>query len=229
MKYLEYAPPSYLAPFIKCYWSLSNTSEVQRENQRQFLSEGGMEIVFNLGGPFTVINGHSVFESHGGAFAIGPMTKAQCGYTAGKFHLFGICFQPGGVTSFLSYPIQELVDHCVDAEDLWGGMVKGLDDCLRGKPYVAQAKLDILNRFFASKIDWQSQEYRLLTLAMQIIRQSHGRLPIEMLAHRLTIGRRRLERIFQKMVGISPKKMSRIFRIKNAINSIIDPSFDGWN
>ena len=228
MKYLKYAPPSHLAPYIKCYWSLSNSSEVEGANQKQFLTEGGVEMVFNLGGRFTVINGHSVFENHNRVFAIGPMTKAQCGYADGKCHLFGVCFMPGGVTAFLSSPMRELADCCIDAEALWGSMVKRLDASLHDKPDYIQAKLDILNRFFESQIVWQSPEYKLLSISMQMIRRSSGKIPIAMLARRLTIGQRRLERIFQKMVGISPKKMSRIFRIKNAMSCITEPSFDGW-
>lgn len=228
MKYLEYAPSSHLAPFIKCYWSLSNSSGVRREDPKQFLTEGGMELVFNLGDPFTVISGHSVFENHGGAFAIGPMTKSQYGYAGGNCHLFGVCFLPGAATSSLSLPMRELSDRCIDAKDLWGSKVKRLADYFCDRPDDAQSKLDILNRFFESQIDWASPEYQLLSSSMQLIRQSNGRLPIELLAHQLTIRRRRLERIFQKMVGIPPKKMSRLFRIKNAISRILDPSFDGW-
>lgn len=228
MKYLEYPPPPSLATFIKCYWSLSDSSLTRCEIKDQFLTEGGMELVFNLGDSFSVINDQSVFNNHGGAFAIGPMTRAQWGHTEGKCHLFGVCFLPGGYLPCASFPAQALADRCKDAEDLWGAEIKGIAGRLRDKPDDAQAKIDILNRFFQRQIGLPSPDYRILFSSIRMIRQSGGRLPIEILALELKIKRRRLERIFNRMVGISPKKISNLIRIKNAISCMTDPSFDGW-
>jgi AraC-like DNA-binding protein len=228
MKYMEYSPDPGLTPFIKCYWSLSDFSVVPNGHENQFLTEGGMEFVFNLGDPFNVTNGHTVFKNYEGAFVIGSMTKAQWGSTNGKCDLFGVCFLPGGATPFFTLPPLELTDCCVDVENLGDTRLKTLDEYFRNESVSVQARIDILNKFFCQRLDRPSLEYRLLIQSMQMIRQSNGLIPIEMLAQRLGINRRRLERLFSKMVGLSPKKMSRLFRIKNAIGRMASSSFDGW-
>ena len=228
MEYMEYPPHPGLTPFIKCYWSLSDFSVIPSGYENQFLTEGGMELVFNLGDPFSVINGNSVFKNHEGAFAIGSMTKAQRGSTSGKCHLFGVCFLPGGAMPFLSLPPLELTDCCTDVENFEDARLKTLDEYLRNESVSVQARIEILNRFFCQRLDRPSVEYRLLTRSIQMIRQSNGLISIELLAQRLGINRRRLERLFLKMVGIPPKKISRLFRIKNAIGCMASPSFNGW-
>jgi AraC-like DNA-binding protein len=228
MKYLEYLPPPELAPFIKCYWSLSDFSIVPHGHENQFLTEGGIELVFNLGDPFFVSNIHSTSKKHTDAFAIGAMTKAQWGYTGGKCHLFGVCFLPGGALPFLPVFPLECTDRCIDVGDFEDSELRMLTECLQNELRGVQSRIDIFNRYFCRKLDRPSLEYKLLRRAIQMIRQSHGQIPIEMLAQRLCINRRRLERLFLKMVGISPKRMSRIFRIKNAIGHMMSCSFDGW-
>lgn len=226
MKFRGYLPEPSLKPFIKCFWSLSDSSIVKGGHRNPFLTEGGLELVFNFGDPFTVFNDHSVFKNREGVFAIGAMTRAQWGHTKGKCHLFGVCFQPGGAMSFGAFQPRELADGCINGEDLWGPVVRRLADCLRYKADGVQAKIDILTRFFERQFNFIPAEYRILSQAMRIIRQSNGQIPIEMLALRLKVKRRRLERIFMKMVGISPKKMSNLFRIKNVISAIADPAFE---
>jgi hypothetical protein len=204
MKYMEYPPSSALPPFIKCYWSLSDFSVSPVGHQNQFLTDGGMELVFDIGDTFTVVNSQSVFNRHNGSFVIGPMTKAQLGRTSGECHLFGVCFLPGGADPFLCAPARELTDRCLDAEDVWGPKVKILADRVLGEPQDLGERIDMLNRFFGWRIDRPSPEYRLLYRSLQIIRQSKGQTPIELLARKMGINRRRLERLFIKMVGISP-------------------------
>jgi hypothetical protein len=48
MKYLKYPARPGLAPFIKCYWSLSDFSLAPGGHQNQFLTEGGMELLFRM-------------------------------------------------------------------------------------------------------------------------------------------------------------------------------------
>lgn len=228
MKYLEYAPAPGLARFIKCYWSLSDFSVVPDGHRNQFLTEGGIELVFNFGDPFTVINGDSVFENQDIAFAIGPMTKAQCGCTAGKCDLFGVCFLPGGAIPFLPVSPGELADTCIDVRDFWANRLNRIAEGLRDKTGNDCGRINLLNQFFGRMLDCPSTDYNTIAWSMRIIRQSNGQIPIEKLAERMGMNRRRLERLFFRMTGISPKQMSRLLRIKSAIAAIMEPSFDGW-
>lgn len=228
MRYLTHPPPAALMSFIKCYWSLTDFSSVPGGHKNLFLTDGGIELVFNLGDPFTVVNHDSQLQNKDGAFGIGTMTKAQLGYTTGICDLFGVCFLPGGAIPFLSSPPVELRDRCFDVEEFWNTKINGLAARLRNTSDGGlQARVDLLNQFFSRWLDRPSSEYQLLFNAMRMIRQSNGRGSIEMLAQRLGISRRRLERLFLKMTGISPKKMSRLLRINHAINHMANLSVNG--
>lgn len=63
--------------------------------------------------------------------------------------------------------------------------------------------------------------------AVNVIRRQRGRVNIDLLAERLGITRRHLERRFDLLVGISPKRLARTSRFQHALRILTGSMMSG--
>ncbi|MBI5594404.1 MAG: AraC family transcriptional regulator [Deltaproteobacteria bacterium] len=228
MNYREYPPAEPLSPFIRCYWTLEVTP-TQPFLERMFLTGGGHELIVNLGGTFTVIDGQlpdSVFPG-GSCFFIGSMSRAKWGRTFDRCHLFGVCFKPGGAALFQPTPANELTDRCIDIADIRGSRSRIFADRIIDTDVKTDSRIEFLNRYFLKSLGGLSSRYPYLERAVFQIRETGGRIGVECLARKIGVSRRNLERLFIHHAGLTPKKFCRLYRFRTILGRLAD-SKSNW-
>ena len=83
MDYKTYPPSPELDALIKCYWTLEIPKEVPKGRQ-QVLSDGCMEIIFNLGDDVKRILPDATYLVQPRSFVLGQITKPMWVETIGK-------------------------------------------------------------------------------------------------------------------------------------------------
>lgn len=132
-------------------------------------------------------------------------------------------FCPGAASRFLGVAAHELVDRSVDLSLIWGTggselaarIAEARDSGARGR-LVEEALLARLEAVRAT----DSTRRQLVDAAIARICSTRGQLPIRDLAAELSVGERRLERLFRDEVGLAPKHFSRIVRLGEALAAL---------
>lgn len=207
-RYLEGAPGPALARWVECYWSIRATGAPPVGNR--VLPDGCADIIVDLTG-------------EPGAFVVGAMRTAAVVPLAGTVELFGIRFRPGAALPFLDAPLSELTDSRVPLDALWGSGAAGtLADAIASTGpdgRVALVERALLRRLGGRPLEERGDE-RLAADAVRLMSGGRGGITVRRIALALGVGERRLERAFDRSVGVAPKFLSRVLRFRDAVRSI---------
>lgn len=196
MEYREFVPRTPLRDHVRCVWTLrSPGGELER-----VLPDGTCEIVLNRADPFR----------HEGriqprAMVVGQMLRFMEIEPTGAVDLVGIRFRPGGLFPFLRAPMAELTGGWADLGDIDRGLWRDLEGA-RGPE---QALLDRLRPANGA-----------VTAAVAAIERGEQR--IDRIARDLAVHPRRLERVFEREVGVAPKLLARIVRFRGVLRGTGD-------
>jgi len=124
--------------------------------------------------------------------------------------LMGVRFHPGMSPPFLRAPANELADKTVPLEDLWGRPARGLREELANSSTIPDA-IAAFERYL------QPPEMNAREIAMWAwLRQRGGEARLDELARLSGLGIRQLRRVCLTQTGLTPKRMSRVLRLRRA-------------
>ena len=158
-----------------------------------------------------------------GPVVVGTMSTAAIHQLTGRVDMLGVRFHPGCGLPFVGIPLSELTDRRVPLGELWGPDTSGLVE-----PAVAPLERALIERLHQWLRNDSSNE-PLVARAIALLRHSRGGARIRDVAAALGVGERRLERAFDRSVGISPKVFARVMRLRRAVNRITrTPKATSW-
>jgi AraC-like DNA-binding protein len=218
MAYHLFTPAPPLRPFIESYWALVTYADAMPFQQR-IPVDGRADIVFNFGSHYLRNDAQGIPQtlavSHIDAQRTYPLSIAQQGH----IHLLGVRFHPGGLAAFMREPQHYLTEHTLNLYDMLGRSAVVLEAQL----YDAQASFctqaALLDAFFLARLclpsGWQAVQYMLGQL-----RGSGGLRSIQSLSHEVGYSIRTVDRLFSRLIGLTPKFCARIARYELASNLV---------
>lgn len=220
MKYKKIKPHKELDPYIHFYWELKG-KEVESQWERVF-PDGCAGIIFNLGDSCLTDNGSTKLE-FGKTYVVGAMNSFKDSFIDNGTHLIGVCLKPATFANFYSYTSQtELTNNTVEFEK---ANSFSFDKVLEN-PF------NYFDHFYSGRLKTKSNR---LQPVINDIHAANGQISIYELSKRNCTTVRQLERIFKKLVGLSPKEYSNIIRFQKALSfikqtnqnrSLLDIAFD---
>ena len=119
---------------------------------------------------------------------------------------------------FFGLPISELSHEFVPLDTILGTLTAELEDSLSASGRDEVVK--ILENFLLLRLDSFEQDLRpVASLARRII-ACQGQLSVSDLVRDQSLSQRQIERRFNEVVGIPPKRLARIIRFQCALDSI---------
>jgi AraC-like DNA-binding protein len=198
----EAAAPGLLARYVdRIRWGADDFPEAIVE---RVLPDGAVHLVFELGG-------------HGGASAVGAGTAPQTIQLAGHHEQLSVQLRPGGVEALLGVPASALCGREVPLSELWGDDAEGVRERIARAPFrqrgavLARALTDRLCRS-ETTLD------RRASAAVRLVLARHGNLRVRELAATLGVSERRLEQVFRREIGMTPKMLCRVTRFRHAVD-----------
>jgi AraC-like DNA-binding protein len=185
--YRELPPSAALAPFVRCFWTLEGELPPVEE---RIVPDGCFELVIHRGEPFRQ-NG----ELQKPALLIGEVRRATVVTPSRHCDVLGVRFRPGGAAAFFRFPMSEVRDAILPAEE-----VLRLD----GRDLVQL----LLERRTPPR------QWRAVAAAVEIIERRKGNVRIGALAKHIGVSERTLQRSFEESVGILPKTFARLTRFQ---------------
>jgi len=206
-RYTELPPSAALSSWIECYWSIQAADTPTIPNR--VLPDGCSDLIVGISNDPTPM-------------VVGTMRTAAVIPTAGRVDLFGIRFHPGAALAFLGAPIGELTDRRIPLEQLWGrgadAMAAALEPA-RHADRAARAERLLQRRLAAWARNRQGDE-AMVTRAVNLLRRARGGVGVGQVAAALGVGQRRLQRAFDRSVGLGPKALGRVLRFRRALRDL---------
>lgn len=207
----EYRPSPGLAGLVDRFWT--NARLPRSSAFHRVLPDGCMDILFD-------------FRAAGDSRAtiVGTMTRPLLVASEGAVDLLGIRFRPGGLPALFDLDAAQATDARLPLSGLIGSRAILLWEQLAGLDPAARP--DALEKLLAG--EGEARVDPLVDFCVGRIEASGGRLRMAGLEAETGFGLRRIERRFERRLGISPKAHARIVRFQTAIASLGAPDMSGW-
>jgi AraC-like DNA-binding protein len=139
--------------------------------------------------------------------------------------MFGVRFQPGGALPFLDTPLNELTDRLVPLDALWGRLAGTLYEALAGA--APDERVTLVEKILVERLRTTRADAVLAVRAAALFQRARGGVGVREVAASLGVGERRLERVFDRCVGLTPKGLARVARFAQAVRRI-EQGTDSW-
>ena len=225
MHYAEFAPIPALAPFLEKVWTLEGHADSLGGEPQVVLPDGRAELVLHLGDAFERIDEDSDAVVRQPLLLFAGQLKSQLVLRpTGAIGVVGLRFHPYGAAPLFDIPQHELAGRTPDVMSLSTPAARLLEP-VRERARSLSHGAELAQLALATLLDPSSIDARVRDAVTQI-EVHHGLISIDALAADLGLTRRHLERRFQQIVGISPKRLARIARFQRSLRILdaADPS-----
>jgi AraC-like DNA-binding protein len=201
---------------VERFWSIEYDGGLDAPPE-PVLPDGCPEIVFNLADRFQRIPTYGDVETQASAIVSGQIRSRLMIRPTGRVSLFGVRFRPYAASGFLGVAMSALTDHVGPLSDVIGGSSGGLESRI-AEAATFEERVFLVESALLSRPP--NGDTAIVAGLTQMISDSCGRMSVKELVDRSGIGERRIERMFDKYVGVSPKVFSRIVRFRGVVRSI---------
>jgi AraC-like DNA-binding protein len=215
-RYEERSAPPELAGLVRCVWYLTGPALARgRHGIQPIVPDGCPEIVLNVADPFVQIDAEGMARQPR-SMLVGQLTRSAFVGPEGVTRIAGIRFLPWGASRFLGMPMAEVRDAFLPLDSVIAGGMEELADRLAASPPEGWAETIFESLRNALK-DRLGSRRPLSKFAVEEISSRAGRVSVRMLARRLHVSERHLERVMRRDVGLPPIILARILRLQAAL------------
>ena len=204
-------PPSdpRLAPLVTCVWYSARALDHPHE---RVLPSGAMQLVVDL---------RSDANRGAAAFVVGPQRQSSLIATAAMRRSAGIAFRVGAGMPVIGGPCAALRDATTDLADFWGADAERLRDALDGCRHPA-AVLGALEAFLVGYLGARPSGLAAPDAATRHgLRVLAGGHSVADTIARTGLSRAGFARLFDREVGLSPKRWAGIARFQRAAKRLM--------
>lgn len=213
-EYREYAPSAALRAYVECFWSAAPGAGTASP-VRRVLPDGCVDIIVERNG------------SRGGVSMVGTMTRALVVESNSWTHYVGVRFRPGVARALFGIPAVELTDLRVPLAELWRD-ADTITERVLCAPSPAR-RVCAMESVLLERVRRMPPLAADVLAATQMILRAAGNLSVTALAPALGVTRQHLARSFARDVGISPKMLARVARVRAAVARIHDSVEPNWS
>lgn len=220
MHYEAFQPDSSLRPYVRSLYFFRGDAGVPGTSHTFcFPSDGGPELILNLGDPFAAGCCEARLRTFSNASIIGPLSCRLMTQTSGLTAFLAVRFRPGGLAPFFDVPPGELTDLSAGIDTFWGPFGRHTQQQVQDARTPAAAAA-IVQEALCIKRSHAFIPDRPMSRAIDTIFASCGRVRVGLLARTIELSRRQFERRFKQWVGLSPKRLCRIVRFATVFSMI---------
>lgn len=210
---MQILPSPHLRPFIKHYLFISSAETLTKV--LRIFSDGNTGVVFCLQ---TALYSED-YDELPRSFVYGQISDHKTLRTNGAISLAIAVFHPFGMSSLLGIQATLLKNILVDSQEIFGSDVNHLQERLQ----VLQSRenmVQVLNHFFSSRKPFNPKLYPIVSTATQWMLTQKGLFTAKELLDYTGWQQRSLERAFNDIVGLSPKKLGGIIRLHHFLGEV---------
>lgn len=215
MNYREIVPVPALQPYIKFVWLLDGLDANHNAVPERIFPDGCIELIFNLKKPLARIDGTTLIQQPT-SFVFGQITKAMHILATNTYSVIAVRFTSFGLSAFTQIPSHEFKGIEVGLENLWGAEGKELED--RVNTLATDDAIDAIQHFFLARLKKQTHSLSSISSIVGLMEAQGGNQTVKHWADYANLSERQFNRIFNNVIGISPKEYLKITRFNKVLN-----------
>ena len=141
------------------------------------------------------------------------------------YRALGIRFTDTGLYPLLQIPVSELTDQVVKLDDIWANRFSSLRDRLMKIPGI-ESKFLLVEKYLFQLLQTAEVPHPATTFTANLLKNASMNYTVEDAANRLNISHKHLIRLFNRHVGLPPKRFQRIFRFQQVLKLMSHPDVD---
>jgi methylphosphotriester-DNA--protein-cysteine methyltransferase len=219
MYYKELAPLKALAPYVKCIWVLEDEKPAGIRPLEKVLPDACPELIIHYGDRFRIKTQAGNIKTQPRSFVFGPLTRhIEIGPT-GASGIISVRFYPGGLSAFSAVPVKSIINSYVSLTSFFGPAAAAIEEEVCAAKTLKKRKA-LIETFLLSVLNLQELNPLLPSALLENIISKQEPVSIDELSEKLNIGRRHLERRFNRETGMTPKMLLKIVRFQNVFKII---------
>ena len=221
MNYIRHIPSPPLDAYIEYFYYIDGSMPYRRE---KVLPTGWLDLEVNLGSAIQIYDasGTKSVATCVESWWVGVWSTYGTVVWPPNIQLVGIHFKPGGAYPFLNFPLAELHNQIIPLDTIWGAFAAELYERLGAAPSIP-ARLALFERLLLTRLCETPYGLNAMRQGVAEIALHNGTLSIKALTEYIGISQNHVLTQFKRMIGISPKALARIYRLKHILRSI-DPT-----
>ena len=226
-RYEEHDPDPALAAHVHCIWRFEGDEDGA---EQAVPPDGRCELIANGGRPYDERVGGGAWHGQPPLLFAGQLTRPLVLRSRGKVGVLGVRFKPAGAWAFVGAPLASCTDLRLDLAALHGdAAATSLGMQLRGATD-ERARIAVLSRYVTTQIAARGgRRDRAIEACVDRILASQGRVPLAELGPLAGLGERQLQRRFAEVVGISPRMLGVIVRLRRVFEALRDAPWSSWS
>ncbi|MEV4253717.1 helix-turn-helix domain-containing protein [Spirillospora sp. NPDC049652] len=219
MHYVARVPAPPLDLFVDDIYSLSGVPRHRRMNVPPMPSA---HLFVNLGGPVRLWDSDPSTPAAvlTDGWFMGVWTRRFAFEYPTPVRLLGVHFKPWGLSPFVDFPAAELRDRWVPVDAVWRRAVDRIRNRVGEVASPAEALRLLEDELRSRLVEAPAHGLDLARRTGRRLETSHGAIPVGALAAAAGVSGNHLAAQFKAHVGVTPKRMARIYRFARLILSV---------
>ncbi len=219
--YIHHTPSPPLNTYIDGLFYLNGPMPLPR---MKMLPMPALQLLFNFGGPVRVYepNRGTASVTCTESWWVGMWTQSHITSWPLDAQFLGVRFKPGSAYPFLQLPLSELHNQFVPLDAIWGSFAAEIREQLADAKSLP-ARFALLERLLLARLGDVPYGLNVVQYGVAEIARQHGALSIGVLSDAIGISQNHLLTQFKRLVGVPPKALARLYRLKHTLGSI-DPT-----
>lgn len=213
-RYYPSAAP--LKRLIKYFWVLDSRHEITLDHN--ILPMANIDMIFNFKAQMTFESGGETFNTPGNIYFSGLTDSPKRMNQQGEVLTIGVAFFPAGFFPFFKIPVTEFKNGTFGLDALLNNMTIELEDRLRATKRVSE-KVAMMEHFFLGLLDPSGLIPKDTATLLNHFHASQS--GVRDFCRVYGVHPRKLERLFGKYVGTTPKRFIRLNRFQGILNRLV--------
>jgi AraC-like DNA-binding protein len=199
--YARYWPSDDLSHFVEHLWTVE--WGLDQPTVREVLTHPSVQLVVE----------------RGDSRVAGVCTTRYVRRFEGSGRVLGVKFRPGGFRTFYQRPVSGLTDRALAITEVFGRAAAGLEQRALAHPAHAEA-FAVIEKFLRGRRPQADENVELVGRITERAATDRSIVRVDQLAREFDVGLRKLQRLFDDYVGVSPKWVIQRYRLHEAAERI---------
>jgi AraC-like DNA-binding protein len=226
-RYEEQPPDPSLAAHVHCTWFFEGD---ENGAEQAVPPDGRCELIAHGTQAYDERGADGAWRTQAPLVFAGQLTRPLVLRSRGAVAVVGVRFKPAGAWAFVGAPLASCTDLRLDLAALHGAAaVAALQAQLRGAAD-APARIAVLSRYVATQIALRDgRRDHAVEACVERLLASEGRVSRAELGALAALGERQLQRRFAEVVGISPRMLAVVVRLRRVFEALRDAPWSTWS
>jgi AraC-like DNA-binding protein len=226
-RYQEFAPDPALAAHVHCTWSFA----AREDGAEQAVPpDGRAELIVHRRRPYDERDRDGTWHAQPALLFAGQLTRPLVLRACDEVEVVAVRFTPAGAWAFAGVAMSTLTDRRVALAGLHG--VAATDALVASLDAAADTaeRLAVLGAYVRRQIDLHDGRRDLdVERCVERLFASEGRVALAELCRLAGLGERQLQRRFADVVGIAPRTLAVVVRLRRVFDALREAPWSTWS